>query len=232
MKPLLPIFLFAASVSAAHATVIIGNLAAFNSNDTSATTGINYNPGSVGPPLVASGYGSKALGFTMTGTFSVTSLSLRLSSVSGGTDDPLISIWTGTTAPVSQVGTFTNPAAFLGAASTTYTFTPSGTITLSAGTSYFIVVQQLNTTGPDYGFIWDNGGTTTSNTNTVPTGTGATNGSSVFGGGPAATSINQASGRFNWYQLEGTLVPEPSSSLLLGAGFATALLRRSRRASA
>lgn len=230
MKPLafLPILLASASIS--QGAIIIGNLAAYNTTDTGTTTGINYSPGN--GTTTFPGYGSKAVSFTMGSTaYTVDSVVLRLTDVgASGTDAPTVSIYQangGGTAPsATLIGSFINPT-FTSTASTNYTFNASGLITLAAGTTYFLTVQQLITTGPDYGFIWDNGGGT-ANTNTIPTGTGATNGVATFGGGPAATAINSSSSRFNWYQLNGTAIPEPSAALLALGGIAL-VTRRNRR---
>jgi len=225
MKPLLPFLAFAISAPIAHSAIIIGNLAApvtTNVTGSGNITSINYVPYSAGPPVVNAGYNAKAVGFIMGASdYSVTSLTLRLSGVGDmGTDAPTISIYTATsgkTAPATLVGTFTNPT-FTSTAVTDFVFTPTSGITLLAGASYFITVQQVNTTGTDLNFQWENGGTLTDNTNTVPTGEGATHESARYGGGPSAASINLSSTRHNWYQLEGTAVPEPSSTLLAGLG--------------
>ncbi len=233
MNPLPPLLALALSASSAHSAIIIGNLAApttVNVTGSSNVTSINYTPASAGPPPANASYNAKAVGFTMGATdYSVTSLTLRLSGVGNtGTDAPVISIYTANTAkttPVTLVGTFTNPT-FASTAATDFVFTPSSGITLLAGASYFITVQQVNTAGSDLSFVWENGGTLTDNTNTVPAGVGATYDTARFGGGPSASVINSLSSRHNWYQLDGTAIPEPSSALIAGLG---ALLLGGRR---
>jgi len=227
--------MLAISAASAQSAVIIGNLAApvtTNVTGSSNVTSVNYTPYSAGPPVVNAAYNAKAVGFTMGATdYSVSTITLRLSGVgNSGTDAPLVSIYTanaGKTAPATLVGTFTNPT-FASTATAEFAFFPSSGITLLAGASYFITVQQVNTTGSDLSFIWENGGTLTDNTNTVPTGEGATHDTARFGGGPAASAINSLSSRHNWYQLEGTAVPEPSSAILAGLGALSIAGRRRR----
>lgn len=225
MNPLPPLLALAVSASSAHSAIIIGNLAApttINVTGSSNVTSINYTPATTGPPAASASYNAKAVGFTMGATdYSVDSITLRLSGVGNtGTDAPLVSIYTanaGKTAPSTLVGTFTNPT-FTSTAITNWVFTPASGITLTAGASYFITVQQTNTTGSDLSFVWENGGTLTDNTNTVPTGVGATHDTARFGGGPLASAINSVSSRHNWYQLDGTAIPEPASALIAGLG--------------
>lgn len=230
IRALLPLLLASASLS--HGAIIIGNLAAYNTSDSTVSV-INYVPANP-PDTPSPAYNAKALGFAMGSTaYTVDSVALRLTGVSNtGTDAPVISIYrangTGNAPSSTLVGSFINPT-FTSALSTSYTFLASGTITLAANTTYFLTVQQLTTTGPDYEFIWDNGGVLASNANTAPTGVGATNGIATFGGGPSVTAIsNTNTTRYNWYQINGTAVPEPSAAILALGGVAL-FTRRNRR---
>lgn len=219
------------SVAGSQGAIIIGNLATYDGLDDAIQTHINHTPANpdASPPTNA-GYGNKGVGFTMGATaYTVTTLTLRLTDVSGNGDSPTVSIWAGTTVPTTQVGTFTNPASFNGTGTFNYAFTAATSFTLNANVSYFIVVQQLGTTGPDYGFVWANGDSIANNPDTKPTGEGATHTTAIYGGSTSPTGMNNSSLRHNWYQLEGTVVPEPSIPAIAALGFTLLGIRRNRK---
>jgi len=227
---LLPILLGCLGLSAAHGAIIYGNLAAYTSDTTNGTfiSGINYTPANPNatPNPIGESYLGKSIGFTMGAeAYTVTTLTLRLDNLSGTTDAPTVRIYTNDGSleqkPGTFVGAFTNPTNYFEAAETNYVFTASTNFTLNAGASYFIVVQQLNNAGPDFGFQWQNGQPTI-----TPTGV-ASNPIARFGGGTNPTSHSQVSGQYNWFELQGNAVPEPSTALL-GAAGALVLMRRRR----
>lgn len=218
-QTLLPLALALAIPCTAPAAVIIGNLSAFTndggqSGNGSVITGGTFSSG-------------KAIGFTMPSTaYFLDSVTLRLDNLVGTTDAPTVSIWTSNGSnPVTQVAVLNNPGAFFGDVNTNYVFTPATSLTLQSATSYFIVVQQLNPAASgDTAFNWLNG-----NPTVAPTGIAS---SAIARFGPVANnnpaSFTSTSGQFNWFQVEGTAIPEPSSFAAL-AGFAALSLVASRR---
>ena len=227
MKPSLTtlFLLLGAAALPAHAAIIFGNLEAYTSDTTQSSliSGINYSPANPAEDE-AEQYLGKSLGFTMGAeAYTVTTLTLRLDNVNGTTDSPTVRIYTnnGSNAPGTFVGGFINPATFNGTAETNYEFIADGTFTLNPSASYFIVVQQLNTAEGDRGFHWQNGSPTI-----TPTGVANTP-VARFGGGIDPSSHTQSSGQFNWFELQGNAVPEPSTGLLGALGM-MALLRRRR----
>lgn len=227
MKSLLPILLGYLGLSAAHGAIIYGNLASYTSDTTNSAliSGIGYTPANPGgTPPTGESYSGKSIGFTMGAeAYTVTTLTLRLDNITGVSDSPTVRIYTnnGSNAPGTFVGGFTNPTNYFGGTETNYVFTASSAFVLNPSASYFIVVQQLNTSGPDYIFQWQNGEPTV-----APTGV-ASNPIARFGSGLSPTTHTNTSGQFNWFQLEGNVVPEPSSALL-GAVGALVLMRRRR----
>jgi hypothetical protein len=194
MKSLPLILLGCLSLSSAQAAIIFGNLAAYTSDTTNSTfiSGIAYTPANPDAvPPTGESYLGKSLGFTMGGeAYTVTTLTLRLDNLSGTTDAPTVRIYTnnGSNAPGTFVGGFTNPSNYFGATETDYVFTASTNFTLNPSASYFIVVQQLNNTGADLSFQWQNGQPTI-----TPTGV-ASNPVARFGGGISPTSHTQTTG--------------------------------------
>jgi hypothetical protein len=226
MKPLLPILLGCLGLSASHGAIIFGNLSAYTSDTTDGTfiSGINYTPANPdATPPAGESYLGKSIGFTMGAqAYTVTTLTLRLDNLSGTTDSPTVRIFTNNSGtPGTFVGGFTNPTNYFGSTETDYVFTASTNFTLNAGASYFIVVQQLNNTGADLSFQWQNGQPTV-----TPTGE-ASNPIARWGSGTNPSSHTNISGQYNWFKLEGNAVPEPSTTLL-GAAGALILMRRRR----
>lgn len=210
--------------------IIFGNLASYTSDTTNSSliSNIASYPADSGNGTPIS-YTGKAIGFTMGGSsYTVTTLTLRLNEVNSTTDRPAVSIYTnnGSGAPGTLIGTFSNPATFNGSTPTNYVFSPTSSIELYAGSSYFIVVQQLNLNpqqGDDNLFKWQNGVSTV-----IPSGI-ASNPLARFGsaGTTSPTAMTSSSGQYNWFQLEGNVVPEPTSAAF-GLISTLMLLRRRR----
>jgi hypothetical protein len=167
----------------------------------------------------------KALSFSMPASQSATvgNLTVRLGNYAVATDLPIFEIrdHTGsTTAPGPNVLlSFTAPPPG-GAAIQDYTFTPSSTFTLAAGTSYWILMR-----GADAVTSVDWRGSSPA---IVPTGIATYGGQSLFttNGGTSWTT----SATINSLHLE--VIPEPSMLGLAGVGFVAlgARARRTRRA--
>jgi hypothetical protein len=182
-----------------------------------------YFPGTIFPTQNA----IKGLGFTMGATsFTLESLDLRLcfSNLPGGCSVPDLDGSVGTPVvrlfsdaggnPSAELFTFVNPVFALGTAD--YTFLPPGPFVLTAGTSYWIVVHS-----PDgAAFTW-----LANNPFTAPAGNFATHlGERVSGDAP--TPPTGPSPFANIYTLNGTAVPEPSSTLLVSVSLAGWLIAR------
>lgn len=147
----------------------------------------------------------KAYGWTMgNDPYYVDSVTLRLFNFDTG--EARVSLWTGNTVPTTEVLQFNAPPG-QGAPDVDYTFTPVAQYTLAANTRYFVYVEEFN--GGGNGFSWR-----ATSPSTDPSGVGTSFGY-VFNGNPSTFR--------NALEIQGTLVPEPASLLLLGAAL---LLRR------
>lgn len=200
-----------------RADIIFGNLP--NSSD-GAQSGINNTSG-------------KAIGFTMAGnSYDLTSVTLRLNSVGQTANDvPLVRIYTSSgTAPSVSLGTLTNPT-FNPTGTSNYVFTPAASITLAAGTSYFLVVYQAVSASPDTGFNWLAGSPSVTPTSVAGI---ATTPTALFGSSNPTTWTSSSS-TYNWFQIDGTLsaIPEPGTYAMAAGAAALAMcgVLRRRRAS-
>lgn len=216
-------FTLGLSVAPARADIIFGNLAAYTNDNGQSGAGSVIS----GATNTVNLYSGKAIGFTLgSNAYTLTSVTLRLDNVTGATDAPSISIYTnnGSNLPGVQVGSYlTNPGIFNGGTNSNYVFTPSGTITFAANTSYFLVVQQLTSGvvgGTDVSFNWLNGSPTVVPTGIATGNIARTTSSSVVSPNPSGWTLN--SGAYNWFQIDGvTAVPEPST---YGIAFGVVLL--------
>lgn len=154
---------------AAQADIIISNLSA------TPTTGTLLGPNATTI--------FKAGGFTMgSAAYELDSVTIRITSGAGASAD--FEIWTGAGTPQVMVAQLTGPVLANGE----NTFTPTTSVTLEAGTTYWVYA---NNSPPSGEFIWDAAVS-------QPSGSGATSAGYIFNGG--------SSSFFNAYQVEGTLV--------------------------
>jgi hypothetical protein len=190
----------------ARAALIIGNL-----------------PGNDGFTSAIGQVGSIGAGFTMTSSFALTSATLRLNVPSGQTPTVLVMSDTGGSPPnpSTTLFTFTDPA--FGSGTQNYVFTPPLPFTLTAGTTYWLVIEGNAAT---LGTLWLG-----NRPLLTPTGTGATSAGGRFSDtGFPPTNIESL---VNSYEIDGTpvtAVPVPPTLLLglvgLGAGGVARLRRR------
>lgn len=199
----------------AQAAVIIGNVSG-SYNTTGTASGIAI-------------YSSKGIGFAPNANVSVSDVILNLKDTTGSLNSfttVSVQIYEQTGSGTylgSRVGTFNSPSGSLTATATNYTFTPTSPISLTSGTSYWLLVIGSSVDG----FSWDN-----SNPTITPTGSYATVTGARFGGGtPSSPDLsNGSSSNYNLFEIEGT-VPEPSMIGFLGLGISIVGLRRHRRTS-
>lgn len=191
----------ALAASAASADIVLGNLP--QTNDTGTTADVDN-------------LRRKALSFAMPAgsDYNITSITLRLGNYITPADVAVLEIrnHTGsTTAPgLTVVGSFIAPAS--GSATiASFVFAPSGTVTLQAGTSYWIYLSGAD---PVTSFDWRG-----SSPSITPTGIATYGGQSLFttNGGTSWTS----SATINSFLIEGTIVPAPAAAgfLLLAGAF-------------
>lgn len=148
----------------------------------------------------------KAAGFTMgSDSYYLDSVSLAIASSTVGSTAH-VQIWEGDGTPQIMLQDLTS-FSFPGGAGV-FTWTPNPQITLTATRTYWVYV--VNMSQPGESFNWDSGSTT-------PTGPAATHAGFIFNGNPSSY--------MNSYEVQGTLVPEPSCVVLLALG-GLALLRR------
>jgi hypothetical protein len=155
---------------------------------------------------------TKGMGFTMPGglDYTLDAVSLRLDLTS--TDvSPLVEIYSDAGGvPGASLTTLVNPGSFgLGIAD--YSFTPSGSFTLEAGQSYWVVASSTLGT-----YSWK-----ASSPSETPTGL-ATHLGATFGAYPPSSS----SGILTTYFVDATVVPAPGSLALLGLAGLAARRRR------
>jgi hypothetical protein len=161
----------------------------------------------------------KAAAFTMPAgdDYLLDSVTLYLLDVDA-TDQPLISLYS--TNFAVQLTTFTNPASYISGANV---FVSSSSFTLEAGTKYWITVQDIAPEQtPEAKFRWG-----ANNGINFSSDIGASSSGYVVGNGnPVAPPITSSSFR-NLFQINGHLVPEPTSVALIAAGSLMLLLRSS-----
>lgn len=192
-------------------TILIGNL----SNYTNDTNLVAYkaNTTSVG----------KAIGFTMGATdYNLDSVTLRLFMGSGAV--PLVELWSGTTTSItgtSALLTLTNPGT-LPAAYTNDVFTAPTTFTLTAGSTYYVVLRETSGNG---NVLWSFDGTAA--TTGQP---GVSTVQRLIGSSSAVlpSAWTTASGVNNWFEIGVSAVPEPSALGLFGIGGVLLSLYRRR----
>jgi hypothetical protein len=194
---------------AARADIIIGNL-----------------PGDDGGGILFAASGSYGAGFTMTGSYQLTSATLTLDVPSGRT--PTVLLMSNVSGnPSGTLFTFTDPA--FGSGVQNYKFTPPNPYTLVGGTTYWLVMQGNDST---FGTEWY--GSFSANT---PTGLGADFAGeriSLSSFPPTSTQDDENIS----FQIDGTRVtspvPAPPAVVLVGLGVGCVVLKRyvHRRATA
>ena len=197
--PLLGLLCGVTSLSAS--SVLIGNLTNYSSGDDTllsqyyATTNTSTSSG-------------KAIGFTMGSTdYNLDSVTLRLRETTGAA--PVVEIWAGTTTAItgtSALLTLTTPT---GVSTTTFSsavFTAPSTLTLTAGTTYYVVLRETGTETD-----WSYSSTASNRAATGLTGVTAVNRLIGFAGSSPST-WTFASGVNNWFEIGVSAVPEPTTA--------------------
>ncbi|MBV8130878.1 MAG: PEP-CTERM sorting domain-containing protein [Planctomycetaceae bacterium] len=158
-----------------------------------------------------------AMGFTMgSSSYALTDAKLVLALTDPSSNAPLLQLQNNVSgAPGTSLLTFTNPS--LSAGTATYTFAPSTAFTLQSNTTYWLDLTSSNANGGPFFWLGNNPGST-------PTGSGAT----FFG---------TTNGVLNSFQVDGVLVPEPSTLFIVVAtaplsGLGFWCFKRRRRAAA
>src|SRR5271165_365111 len=158
-----------------------------------------------------------AMGFTMgSSSYALTDAKLVLELTDPSSNAPLLQLQNNVSgAPGRSLLTFTNPS--LSAGTATYTFAPSTAFTLQSNTTYWLDLTSSSTTGAF--FLWVG-----SNPAVTPTGSGAT----YFG---------TTNGVLDSFQVDGVIVPEPSTLFIVVAtaplsGLGFWCFKRRRRAAA
>ncbi|CAO5066074.1 PEP-CTERM sorting domain-containing protein [Microcystis aeruginosa] len=180
-------FVLMGGVNPVRAAVLIGNLPQTNDNNSTTLGGVSV---------------VKALAFTLPAgnNYSLDNAILRLGNYESG-DNPLVQIRNdvGGSDPGSTVlANFTNPTP-QGAGSFDYTFTPTGPLTFTAGTKYWLYVT---VTSGD--FDWN-----TSNPSETPTGIATFSG--ARNSNNSGASFNNSS-IFNSFQINATEITGPVAS--------------------
>jgi MYXO-CTERM domain-containing protein len=151
----------------------------------------------------------KAYGWTMPGdAYFLDAVTLRLAAYDQG--EARVSIWEGETEPVNELTVLDNPVGPGMKGYFNLDFTPAGSFTLEAGSTYWVYVEALD--GGGNGFLWGD-----TDPPTMPSGLGTSVGY-LFNGNPSSF--------FNAVEISGTLVPAPGALALFGLA---ALTRRRRR---
>jgi hypothetical protein len=207
-------YLILAVAPFAPAQVLISN---FPSTDGTSTFMNAPSGGSNGGGV----HDSKAAGFTIpAGTdYNLTSIDLRLNFFTLDSV-PVVAIYDNNASnnPGTMLTTLVNPTFAVGFG--TYTFTPSSAFTLSNNTTYWMVLH--NAAAVANSFQW-----MASLPSVTPTGIATTAGYRFSNGPPPPTGNSTT---FNTYSVSGTVVPEPTSLVLVGIGAAGWIARvRSRR---
>lgn len=208
---------FCAMSTLSASTVLIGDLASYtglSGADDSQLAAYKGGTTSVG----------KAVGFTMSTTeFTLDSVTLRLSVAA--TAVPLVELWSGTATSITGTGpllTLTNP----GSMSTSFaavTFAAPTTYTLTAGSTYYVVLRETS----GLGFVnWSYG------TSITPTGEPGVSAIKRLIGttdlSPTTWTTNSSVN--NWFDVNVSPVPEPSTVAFLLVGSVAMLAGVRRRA--
>jgi hypothetical protein len=172
--------------------------------------------------------GTKGMGFTMGPlSFELDSVDLRLCfdnvvagcfpAANGSVGTPVLRLFSDAAGlPSNELLTFVNPVFGFGIED--YTFVPSAPFTLNAGTAYWLVLHSED--GGDFSWL-------ANNPQTIPAGAFASH-LGMKTGGDAPEPPTSSSTFLNIYAVHGTqVVPEPSAALLLLAGSALFIWRRS-----
>ncbi len=192
--------------SAASADLILGNYPP--TNDTGTTASVTD-------------LRQKALSFAMPAgsDYTISSVTLRLGNYITPGDVAILEIRDHTGSPTAPganvVGSFTAPSS-AAAAISDFVFTPSGTITLQAGTSYWIVLY--GGASPST-FDWRG-----SSPSVTPTGIATYGGQSLFTTNAGTSWSNSAT--INTFQIDGVVVPAPAGAGVLVLGGLLAARRR------
>jgi hypothetical protein len=121
-----------------------------------------------------------------------------------------VQIWEGAGVPQNMVADLTSFSFGGHAGDQDFTWTPNSQVTLNAGQTYWVYLENIFNAGDS--FLWSSG-------NTVPTGPGATSAGFIFNGG--------SSSFMNTYGVFGTVVPAPAG--LAAAGVLGLFAARRRR---
>lgn len=205
----LPLLGLLCGVVSLPASTLIGNLTNYTSGDDSllseyfATTNTSTSSG-------------KAIGFTMGPTdYNLDSVTLRIREATGAA--PVVEIWTGTTTAITGTAallTLTTPTGVSTTVFSAATFTAPSTLTLTAGTTYYMVLRETGTATQ-----WSYATTTSNRTATGLPGVTVVNRLIGMGGAtPSAWTLNSSSVN-NWFEINVSAVPEPTaaSALLFGS---------------
>ncbi len=214
--PLLGLLCSAVPLSAS--TVLIGNLTNYTSGDDTllsqyyATTNTSTSSG-------------KAIGFTMGSTdYNLDSVTLRLRETTGAA--PVVEIWAGTTTAItgtSALLTLTTPTGVSTTAFSSVIFTAPSTLTLTAGTTYYVVLRETGTETD-----WSYSSTASNRTATGLSGVTVVN--RLIGlGGASPSAWTMTSGVNNWFEIGVSAVPEPTAAAALLFGGVVWLGGRLRR---
>lgn len=158
----------------------------------------------------------KGMGFTMPAgddwTMDFATIRLR---ANGAGIEPIVQIWSDVGgAPDAVIDTLVNPS-FADSGIVNYEFEPSGSVTLEAGATYWLIVYG---TGVGSTFDW-----MASSPAQTPTGVATHAGALFDTDGPPPGNNSSI---LNSYSINATLVPAPSSLALLGLGVLAARRRR------
>jgi uncharacterized protein (TIGR03382 family) len=198
----------AAGASVSMADVIIGNMPGNDGTSTFMNAPLGgANGGSV--------HDSKAAGFVMPAgdPYTLDFVTLRLAFFD--TDSvPMVQLYSNAgTVPGSLIHTLSNPT--ISVTTDDFVFTPTSTVTLDAGETYWIVVW--NDAPVANSFRW-----MANSPSIVPTGVAINAGYRFSNGGPPPTGNSTT---LNSYSVNATIIPAPSGLALLGLGL-VALRRR------
>ena len=184
--------------TAANAELIIGNI---NAPQTSSTV---FGASSISQ--------FKAVGFTMgADAYFVDRVTLALY-MQSGLGNPVVSIWSGASAPQNQLTTLISPSNLSDGGVGNFVFTPNNGFILDANTTYWIHVRSDPLDGADFNWL-------STDINNPPAGPHAAFVGYNFNG--------NSSSFYNRFELQGTLVPAPSGVAVLGLlGLAATRRRR------